>query len=358
MKTAERFLPNLHWQMSNCTFSNSTLLDVVHLLGAVLSMLSLIMCIVAIAILVHYKLYRLFNYRLILYLIVSFLIKSTSNSLELPFFWNQPYLMKHQYTYNLCQAVGFIGMYSFWSMQLCIAFMTAEIFSMIIFSADLRKVELPLTLACFSLPIPIAIVAIVQQTTFGLGKYFWCVGIVNNHGTTFWTDFYKFVLPTMIIMGICTISIATAMFWLACRAFQWIFISNNDDDRYLLHSQARKYKKALKETLPFSIYPIVLQLVLFLFYLQLMQCKKGVLYVHTFIVGSIGSIASTIFFVHMKALGRHRRNIFRNRSPTLVPSERVEPINEGQTFTAIGSVTGTHITDFDPLTESNVEPYM
>ena len=57
--------------MYNYTVGECTLFGIIFLL----STLNLVMCMVAIAATLFYKFYRSFNYRLILYQLISFLIK-------------------------------------------------------------------------------------------------------------------------------------------------------------------------------------------------------------------------------------------------------------------------------------------
>lgn len=72
---------------SNCTIDQSTLFNI-HLIKSTLPILSLVTCISAIALLVHYKFYRSFNYRLILYLLLSHVLNATVNSFQVLFIWS------------------------------------------------------------------------------------------------------------------------------------------------------------------------------------------------------------------------------------------------------------------------------
>ena len=106
------------------------------------------------------------------------------------------------------------------------------------------------------------------------------------------------------------------------------------------------------------LYPIVGQFVLPFLYLTIMLCSVEVKYVFTFSDVSMGSVASVIFFVHVKTLGRRKRNLFRRRPHPTVPSDSsssIRPINDGDRFAPLGSVTATHVTHFEPLGESDVE---
>ena len=63
-----------------------------------------------------------------------------------------------------------------------------------------------------------------------------------------------------------------------------------------------------------------------------------------------------MFFIHIKTLGQRRRNVFRSSSHNTPPSHTIQEVNEEQRITVVGTITATHITDFDPLGDSDVEP--
>ena len=155
-----------------------------------LSIPSVVTCVVAIAVMIYYKFYCSFNYRLILYLLISFLIKAigTSTLYTLHFFFEGDLSQNQAINFT----INFIYWYVIWNIQLCIAFMTAEIFSMVIFSVELRKAEIPLTLACFILPLIGSIV----------GKY------VPK------SMLYEGILETTVA-GVCSVVIAIILFCLA-----------------------------------------------------------------------------------------------------------------------------------------------
>ena len=343
--------------MDNCTLSNSTLFTT-DLIRTILAIGSLPMCAVAILLMMYYRFYQSFNYRLILYLLISFVIDAMANSIQLPFVLSYSYTIKHQLFYDLCEAAGFLQVYCLWNIQLTVVFLTAEVFSMIVFSAELRQAEIPLTFACFSLPAIPAFVPLVKKPGYGLGQFHWCGFTMDRSSKKMSSDMYELVIPGMVLMGICVIAIATALSCLTyCSLRQHFRERDTEEQYYLLQENTRKrYKNALKEILPLSAYPTAIHFLLLMCYFTPMACTIGAMYVYVIIYGSIGAVSSAIFFVHITILGRQRRNTFKNRSRATLPSNTMRPIHEGQRITAIGSITGTHVTDFDPLEESDVEP--
>ena len=122
-----------------------------------LSILSLVICIVGIFVLVYYKLYHSYHYRLVLYLFISFLIKAIVN--------------RDQYISNL-YVDGCMYWSSIWNIQLCTAFMTADIVSTTMFSLKLRKAEVPLTIACFTLPLVELVIGTRVTDTVKILRFF------------------------------------------------------------------------------------------------------------------------------------------------------------------------------------------
>ena len=306
---------------------------------------------------VYYRFYRSFNYRLILYLLMSFVNDAVENSLELPFVLYHSYTVKHSYVYDLCKLVGFLQVYCLWNIQLSVAFLTAEVFAMIVFFVELRKAEVPLTIACFSLPVAMAFIPLVKKPGYGYGQLLWCGFAADRNAKKLSSDMYQLDIPGMVLTGICVIATATAMLCLAYRGLQQHFQAKNTEGQHLLHVKAKKrYQNALKESIPLSAYPTANQFLFLMYYLTPMNCTITAMYAYAIVYGSTGIVASAIFFVHVATLGRRRRNTFRNRSRVKVPSNTMHQVYEGQRITAIGSITGTHVTEFDPPGESDVDP--
>ena len=320
--------------MYNCTVEHCNLLSIYY----AVSILSVVMCMVTIAVMIYYKFYRSFNYRLILYLLVSFLVKVLI------------FMIAYALAFLLDTAPHFdtilvtlksIFWYPVWNIQLCIAFMTAEIFSMVIFSVELRKAEIPLTIACFTLPL----VELV-----GL-----CFHEPMDH-------FFRYnAILGMVITSICAIATAITLICLAYHALRKRAISNDNEQQHLLHTEhtRQRYRNALKESLPFIIYPAMIMIWFLMYYILVyirIQPTNKLSDAWLVFDGNIGTISSIVFFVHIKILGRHRRNVFRNRAHSTATRHSIQETNEEQIITIAGSITATHVTHFDPLGDSDVEP--
>ena len=91
-----------------------------------------------------------------------------------------------------------VDIYSLWNILLCIAFMTAEIFSMVIFSVELRKAEILISTTCFILPLYLASAsAVLHEPDYDLHFRVTCI-------------------LGMIVGGVCVVAISIALVVLAC----------------------------------------------------------------------------------------------------------------------------------------------
>ena len=287
---------------------------------------------------IYYKFYRSFNYRLILYLLISIFLKELitliASTLELLLDTDPSY-------FDTIMLIGnSMFWYSVWTIQLCIAFMTAEIFSMVIFSVELKKAEIPLTIACFTLPL---------------------VELIGLHLAEQLDNFFIYnAILGMVFAGTCAITIVITSIYLAYRGLRRRVIDNDNEEQHLLHAELarQRYRNALKESLPFFIYPAMILLWLLAYYV--LVYTEQVIYALSVTLGILeantGTISSIVFFIHIKILGQRRRSIFRNRSHNTAPSHSMQEIHESQRITIAGSVTATHVTRFDPLGDSDIEP--
>ena len=292
---------------------------------------------VAIAVMIYYKFYRSFNYRLILYLLISFIIKVLNNIIAYALLLLLD--TDSSYFVTIIVIVNCMCSYSTWNIQLCFAFMTAEIFSMVVFSVELRKAEIPLTIACFTLPL-VELVRLAIDLAKQLDSF----------------SRYNTILG-MVVTGICAIATAITLICLAYHGLRRHSITNDNEEQHLLHQHTRqRYRNALKESLPFVIYPTVILLWLLLYYILIYNITGTLSAVMKGLYATTGFVSSIIFLIHIKILGQRRRNAFRNRAHSRAPSHSMQEINEGQRITLAGSITATHVTDFDPLGDSDVEP--
>ena len=116
---------------------------------------------------------------------------------------------------------------------------------MVILSVKLQKGEIALTAVCFLLPLAGSVM-------------------------TVYNDLEQIVeIVGMTITGFCGFAIATVLVCLACHSLRRHAIDNNNEEDYLLHERTkRRYQTALKESLPFITYPVMILIWLLTQYLN------------------------------------------------------------------------------------------
>ena len=343
-------------RMDNCTFNISTLADVSAVIASAMALLSLVMCVVALIIMMYYKLYHLFIYRLILYLFVSFVIDALGDVVQLPILlWLYQDVQGMANDGHVCRSLFAVQLYSMWNVQLFLTFMTAELFSMTLLSVEFKKVEKLLVPTFFVLP---AMFPLVLLIFYEAGKFQWCEVVTNDNVTTLYTNLalkkYNAIAEIVLVL-ICLTAIVVVISYLACRSVQSFLARTNSETRHLLLGNRHQYAKALRESFPFMMYPVTILLTLLLYYFSFTSCNNVIVILRTPIGANVGSIASATFFLHIKILGRRRRNMFRRRQSDAELSSYARQFSERQKFTSIGSITATHVTDFEPPGESDLE---
>ena len=116
---------------------------------------------------------------------------------------------------------------------------------MVILSVKLQKGEIALTIVCFQLPLAGSVMTVYKD----LQEIFEILGIM--------------------VTGICGVAIATVLVCLAWHSLRRHAIDNNNEEDYLLHERTkRRYQTALKESLPFITYPVMILIWLLTQYLN------------------------------------------------------------------------------------------
>ena len=125
------------------------------------------------------------------------------------------------------------------------------------------------------------------------------------------------------------------------------------------------HSKAFKETVSLLTFPVILCALIILY-----SFIRMVAYITSFwselmiafFLGSIGFFVALSVGIHLLSLGTARRALLRKGSKRLVNritprSELVGGVNEGEDYTVARSITATHLTEFEPPTESEVDEH-
>ena len=102
------------------------------------SMLSAIVCLTALVIMIYFRLYKWFNYRLVLYILVSVLIYSLIHFMQLPVAWYDP---ASKALVGFCQFIAFSSEYIIWNLLLLTVFIIIQLFSLVICFKELKAME-------------------------------------------------------------------------------------------------------------------------------------------------------------------------------------------------------------------------
>ena len=322
--------------MVNCTAEVCSLLGIYYAASAI----SVVMCMVAIVVMIYYKLYRSFNFRLTLYLFISLLINTL---IPMIVFALELFL---DTTDSIVDYLDSLFWYPVWTIQLCIGFMTAVIFFAVIFSVELRKAEIPSTIACFTLPLVELVGIKFHEQTEQFSKYNVILG--------------------MVVASICFIATAIVLIYNVYmrQCLRRHAISNNNEEQHLLHAEPTRqrytYRNAQKEILPFIVYPAMILLWLLMYYIFVSNAPPrstdNTLEAYNVLDASAGTLSSILFFVLVRIHIQHRRNALRSGSDNTESSHDLRETNEGQKIMVAEGVTATHVTHFDPLGDSDVEP--
>ena len=155
-----------------CNISNSTLLAV-DIISSTFPIVSVIACALALVLIAYYKLHHSFNYRLVLYLLVSHFMNSVTNTLQVPFLWLKNDTNKEEDVFGLCVVVAYMKVYCTWSVALSTTIVIVEISLMIMRYYQLRIREGILIIICFFFPTLFAFIPLAGWS-YGSTEYYIC----------------------------------------------------------------------------------------------------------------------------------------------------------------------------------------
>ena len=216
--------------------------------------ISILVCLVSIAILVWFKLYKFFSHRLALYQVLAAIFVSAVSSLNsLTIFFD-----KDSEIYGpLCQILGFLLQYSF-TFKLCFtAWLVFHLFAFTVCYKDLKRLELVYVSTAIVCPLILACIPFINSVYGLAGVWCWIRNWKNNCATENLKEgvIEQFVLlyvplyTTITLETVATIIIVTVLIWRAYRR-------NQSEYTELINRQGQR-KRVLKELLPLLAYPVV-----------------------------------------------------------------------------------------------------
>ena len=295
-----------------------------------LSVVSTILCVAAVVLFAYNKLYRLFGYRLILYLLIASMMNSVVDSLQMSFYWYGPEQLKPGLK-SFCQVLGYFEMYCSWNGLLTIFFINADIFAVATYRHELTKVEKTCTAACFGLPFFIALVPLPSKKNYDLVGHY-CVlwpykGDSCNETNPFLM--YTWLIPGMLITGISAILTTVAVIGLVYQLKQMKLLKTPEREELIAKKYQEKYSCVLRQTLPLVIYSLTFLVLLIVDVLCLIHPDKKtshvVEYVSNVLTGCVGGSSATVFFIHFGI-----RFYCLKKQPRVEQSHLSQPINDGR----------------------------
>ena len=238
----------------NVSFSNE---QKTHLLIAIMSSgaVSTVMCLIAVFLVMCLKLYKYFVYRLALYQVLSCLLFSIGEALQMI---NVNYV-EDTYHVNACRATAFLVTYTVWVKLLLTLCLVFHIFSLAVCLRDLKNLEIAYILVSVLFPCLIVWIPFIHNYYDLAGAWCWIrdwnndcpskkdiVGIIEQF--TLWYG------PLFISLTLCLIAVIIIIIILVWRAYLSHRIQSSQP---LLAKENNPNKTALKELLPLLAYPII-----------------------------------------------------------------------------------------------------
>ena len=336
---------------SNCTIDG--LIHSIRIIKLILPIVALLSCIGAISLFLYYQFYRSFNYRLILYLLLSHVVHAIINCLQLFYIWEVVEVPSDIGSDGFCLSLALMKVYCMWNVELTTAVMIVEVFLMIMFSYELQNEELVLLSICFYFPMIAAIIPL-GTNYYGSDRFHSCGFTILNDCDYSLTEIIEDYIFGMIVAMICIVMITTAMCSLVYHYVTLRFTDRAPDEDDPMRKQAkRKYLAAFKQTLPFAMYPILSFVSFVMYCIHLMAPTATTFdFISLIVSGSVGTLSATVFFIHVYLLGSTRRNVFKYHRRGF---KSVATINEEQRFATEGSMTWTHFTRTEMPPETCIE---
>ena len=304
-------------------------------------------CVLAVTLVFHLKLYKIFTYRLAMYQVLSAMFVSFTVVL---FFTLIDYNADSLADVIVCKAQATLYEYSMWMVLLFTFFLTFHLFCLAVFLKNYKKLELFYVLFSILFPLLFSWIPLIHNSYGVAGGWCWIrdwkddcatqhyiVGIIEQY--TLW---YGPLFVCLTISIIATIIMLLVLLWRVCR--------QQSINQPLLGTYLKnKHKETLKEVFPFLVYPAIFYFTsLFPFIHRIKDAVTKSPHFDVALVGSvtnslIGFFSSTVLIIHMmvvkfchqtttvKSTRKTRGNI--QVGPTMRPTQKSGTITATDTST-------------------------
>lgn len=222
------------------------------IIGSSANGISLVTCLIAIALLRFLKLHRKVVYRLALYQVLAASELSLVQVLQVQFLNTNLLVQPYK---GMCIATAYFLLQSQWVKVLLVVCVTVHLFSFAIFHKNLQKFELLYVLGSLLLSVIIAAIPLTTNTYGFAGSWCWiktvrddCSTVEGNAGLI--EQFVLWFVPSMVILVI-TSSVMVAMVLVVARRSRLSILSEHSITAEHLN------RKALNQLLPLAAYPVL-----------------------------------------------------------------------------------------------------
>ena len=287
---------------------------------------STVMCMIAVILVIYWRMYKYFVYRLALYQVLSCLLFSVSESLVL---MNYNYNETKRFHVSACLATAFLMQYTMWVKLLFTLCLVFHLFCLAVCLKNFTKLEIAYVLLSALSPLLNAWIPFVNNFYNLAGGWCWIHAWKDNCPTHKYKNgiIEQFTLwygPLFVALTLCLIAVIMIVLVLVRRAY----LSHKKEAEPLITEN--RNKTALKELLPLLVYPIIF-FVLAVFplvdriYGAASKSKHGSYYTllmaHSITQASWGFFSALALIIHVLYM-RFRRKIHLHRAQRNVTTNR------------------------------------
>ena len=211
---------------------------------------TLVACVIALALVWHFKLYRRSVYRLALYQNLAALELAIVLIVQIQFL---NYDARH---HTLCIATAYFFVQSQWTKLFLVMWVTIHLFCFAVFHKNLQKFEPLYVLSSLLLPSAIAAVPLATHSYGLAGSWCWirvskydCTATTNAAGLI--EQFALWFAPSMIILLVTSAAMIVMLFVLIARS-----CPRSENNSTVITGKYQN-RKALKQLLPLAAYPLI-----------------------------------------------------------------------------------------------------
>ena len=251
--------PNFNEEYTNCSNDSSLTPHQRTILLCTLggtAIVSVSMCLIALSVVVYFKLYRFFSYRLAAYQVLSSLVFNITQILALSLLGDDDSL----YYGIACRADAFLLQYTVWVKLLFTLCLSFHFFCLTVFLKSFENWESLYILVSILFPLLLAWIPFIHDNYGLAGAWCWIKEWKHDCATNHYLEgtIEQFVLwygPLFVSLILVVISFMIIPVVIACRACK----KRQDDKAALLGSEEKQVKinKAIKRLLPLLAYPLM-----------------------------------------------------------------------------------------------------